>query len=765
MTIAVPVDASLVAAFDQCGVSTHELRTAIAQHGARNLPALIDHLLVARSAGASDSLADRWLLRDRFVAQLVDAASRLHDEALARRFRDAQLEFAADSSSTNGAIPDVAANMSSVSTVHNSSTSSEWSSLPALPKSLSAANVVVDEIDYDEYVHMPPAPSVNSRSRTESIPPPAPDELDDSDVGDLPPRAPDDDDDTTFAPLPRLSLLLEVYQNRSGGESADDSNAHLIEDVPDDTTDDGGSTTASTRFKPLGAVFQVEDFDDDDEDENDDNTNSSQDLRDSAREYDVVDDRAARARKSTLELAHTKPLPPVPGKKKKAPPPVAYEALPADVRVVLAKTIGEFAAQSKAAAARSLVAFATQQQYERLCTIVDATAGVAGAANERVDAGLRGVAVSEWPRFAVTRLLLSILRWLAAETELDKSVVDAVLSRLHRACDASPALRNEVQAASRLLDLHQVEIIFKHLDVRDCAWFLAGVERAASKQLPTTCPQLWASVCHAAADVQLLGYDLPKARDIVRAPDGCPPEYADALLIATDTILRLSDARQTEIVWLGKAMRDDVACMYADLPLTNLSAAQDDIGDDGGGAGGAAGESGVAAVSDIKTGTIRCLKSVGVIPAPPTAVLPFVMHLEGHKKWDPLFQEGRIVEQFSEFVGVRHCVYRAKRCSLVRARSFVFVIHFVPLNGGGWLCAARSVRHPRVGVDKGTVRGVVEASGWLLLPDGNQNTVVVHITLAAFGGSVPRRVYELIQTRLPMGLMHLRKLCIEHASK
>jgi hypothetical protein len=780
-SLMIQVDASLVAAFERCDVSLAHLRAAIAQHGARNLAALVDHTCPTPTS-ATASLAERWQMRDAFVDRLSRAATALRDEALAQRFRDARLELASDSSGGAVFAPlpkisvvndsnSVASGGGRVAVEATASTGSDWSSLPPLPSvgghnDDDARYYYDDEIDYDEYVHMPTA---TSHSLAESIPPPAPDMVGADHDDDVPPPAPDED---TFAELPRLSLLLDVYEKRA--PSADDSlsNAHLVEDVPDDTSDVDASS--STRFKPLG-VAQIEEFDDDDDDDDLEFEGEPRLPTDSAREYDVVDAPAPhRSRKLTGDLAHSKPLPPVPGKRKsskskkaaaavstEAPParPIAYEELPADVRVVLAKTVGEFASQSKATAARSLVAFATQRQFERLCTIIDATAGVAGAANERVDAGLRGVAVSEWPRFGVTRLLLSVLRWLAAETALDKTVVDAVLSRVHRACDASPALRTEMQAASQLLEQREVETIFKHLDVRDCAWFLGGVERDASKLLPAACPQLWASVCHAAADVQLLGYDLPKARDIVRPPDGCPPEYAEALMIATDTILRLSDARQTEIVWLGKAMRDEVTCMYADLPLTNLSAAQEDIGDDG--------ESGAASVvvSDIKTGTIRCLKSVGVIPAPPNAVLPFVMHLEGHKKWDPLFLDGRIVEQFSEFVGVRHCTYRAKRCSLVRARSFVFVIHFVPLAGGGWLCAARSVRHPRVGVDKSTVRGVIEASGWLLLPDGNQNTVVVHITLAAFGGSVPKKVYELIQARLPMGVMHLRKLCMENAAK
>jgi len=141
-------------------------------------------------------------------------------------------------------------------------------------------------------------------------------------------------------------------------------------------------------------------------------------------------------------------------------------------------------------------------------------------------------------------------------------------------------------------------------------------------------------------------------------------------------------------------------------------------------------------------------------------VLPLVSDLQKIAQWDPFFESGDVLEQWGAHCSVRQCTFRAKRCSLVRARSFVFAHLAAPLEGGGWLIAARSVQHARATHDRTTVRGIVEASGWLLLPDGNQNTLVTHITLVAFGGSVPQSVYNLIQSRLPMGISHLRKLCV-----
>ena len=56
------------------------------------------------------------------------------------------------------------------------------------------------------------------------------------------------------------------------------------------------------------------------------------------------------------------------------------------------------------------------------------------------------------------------------------------------------------------------------------------------------------------------------------------------------------------------------------------------------------------------------------------------------------------------------------------------------------------------------MRGNIETSGWLLLPDERRHTIVAHITMVDFGGGVPRRAYDWIQARLPKGLAHLRAL-------
>jgi hypothetical protein len=453
------------------------------------------------------------------------------------------------------------------------------------------------------------------------------------------------------------------------------------------------------------------------------------------------------------DAAHSKPLPALPRKKWVAPPASAYQAVPPTETLVSAKSVAEFANVSKAAAARALVALASQKQFERLCSILNSSAGIAGPLNDRVDAGVRSVQAAEWSRFADVRVIFSLLSWLAVETEQSKSVVDAVMARLHKACDADASLRTLVQQASMMLEASQVENIFKHLHVSQIAWFLSGVSGTAAKTLPRTCATTWATLSHSACDVLLVNFDLPKAKSIVQFPPGLSQAHRDALLVAADTILHAADAHQSEIVWLGKAVRDDVSCMFADLPLTNLAALSgSDTLDD-------ARLSGVATVSDTQGGTVRCLKSVAVVPATPDKVLKLVIDFQKVAQWDPFFQSGTDIEQFGEHCFVRRAVYRAKKCSLVRARSFVYVLQATPLEDGGWLVAARSVDDPRAGGDNGTVRGVIEASGWLLLPDGNQNCLAVHIQLIAFGGSVPKNVYALIQSRLPLTISHMRKMC------
>lgn len=247
-----------------------------------------------------------------------------------------------------------------------------------------------------------------------------------------------------------------------------------------------------------------------------------------------------------------------------------------------------------------------------------------------------------------------------------------------------------------------------------------------------------------------------------RVPKGCP--YASELITSAETLLRLANPKQSEIAWLGKRLRDGVATMYADQPVTvirtNSERDEDDEDDER--------DDGIGDEEEVvRTGaTLRCLKSVGIIDSTPAAILPYVQHLEAHARWDPFFARGRIVEAYSDTVDVRHCVYRSKRCSLVRSRSFVFVIQFVALpHNGGYLVAARSVKHPKAPRDRTTVRGRVESSGWLLLPLGAQRTVVTHIQLIDFAGRIPRRVYDFVQSRLPRHISHIRQLVMDDAKK
>ena len=61
--------------------------------------------------------------------------------------------------------------------------------------------------------------------------------------------------------------------------------------------------------------------------------------------------------------------------------------------------------------------------------------------------------------------------------------------------------------ATRRLPIDAVNAIFKELDVRDIAWFLAGADQRATLSLHAL-PR-WGSLRHLGADVLLADYVLP----------------------------------------------------------------------------------------------------------------------------------------------------------------------------------------------------------------------------------------------------------------
>lgn len=79
------------------------------------------------------------------------------------------------------------------------------------------------------------------------------------------------------------------------------------------------------------------------------------------------------------------------------------------------------------------------------------------------------------------------------------------------------------------------------------------------------------------------------------------------------------------------------------------------------------------------------MKGIGEVNASPEAVKTVIKDLTQANKWDPLFLEGKIIEQLDKHTEILHLKFSAKYCILEQKRDFTILYHWFEKPGGSIL--------------------------------------------------------------------------------
>ena len=156
--------------------------------------------------------------------------------------------------------------------------------------------------------------------------------------------------------------------------------------------------------------------------------------------------------------------------------------------------------------------------------------------------------------------------------------------------------------------------------------------------------------------------------------------------------------------------------------------------------------------------SISSFKGYGPIDADPDKIEALVSSLAAQSQFDPLFHFGMIVERFTENVDLRYVVYQTQQCLIKTSRNFVYMLGKKRLPDGTIIIAATSADRPDLPVAKGSVRGTIDASGWVIQPFPNSTSCMcTYISTVDLGG-LPSAVVNIVSRKQPLLIANVRKI-------
>lgn len=149
----------------------------------------------------------------------------------------------------------------------------------------------------------------------------------------------------------------------------------------------------------------------------------------------------------------------------------------------------------------------------------------------------------------------------------------------------------------------------------------------------------------------------------------------------------------------------------------------------------------------------------GIVDGPPRAVLDILntQRVETTRELDEFFDRDETLERFSPHTSVVWNLY--KPVMFVAARDFLLVGHVQVMDDGSVVYLAQSIPdHPKCPRLPSVTRGTCFIGGWHITPLPGNRSMVVYVTNASLGGSVPLWLINKISQSQPMQIAGINKM-------
>lgn len=209
------------------------------------------------------------------------------------------------------------------------------------------------------------------------------------------------------------------------------------------------------------------------------------------------------------------------------------------------------------------------------------------------------------------------------------------------------------------------------------------------------------------------------------SPKRVPMSASDSALLAQTFKKLLSAAGDKSSAWTNRGVQDDVSIMSrAPEPGSSM----------------------------------RSFKGFGLVSATADKILRVVLDLAGQGNWDPLFRCGTIVETYDESTDLRYAVWQTPQCPPKTGRNVVYLRGTKCLPDGTCIVAAISRERSDLPVFKGSVRGQVEASGWVIQPFNDKPKCVVTFVCSVDLAGMSSTLVNLVASKQPLVVAGVRKV-------
>ncbi len=156
--------------------------------------------------------------------------------------------------------------------------------------------------------------------------------------------------------------------------------------------------------------------------------------------------------------------------------------------------------------------------------------------------------------------------------------------------------------------------------------------------------------------------------------------------------------------------------------------------------------------------SLRSFKGSGPVAASSEKVLRVVLDLAGQDKWDPLFRCGTVVETYDDLSDLRYAVWQTPQCPPKTGRNMVYLRGTKCLPDGTCIVAFISRERSDLPVFRGTVRGQVEASGWVIQPMGDKPKSLVTYVCSVDLAGMSSTLVNLVASKQPLVIAGVRKV-------
>jgi len=163
---------------------------------------------------------------------------------------------------------------------------------------------------------------------------------------------------------------------------------------------------------------------------------------------------------------------------------------------------------------------------------------------------------------------------------------------------------------------------------------------------------------------------------------------------------------------------------------------------------------------------IHCIKGVGEVSHSVEKIRLVCLDVDNMREWDPLFQDGKVLESIDSHTEVAYMVFGAQVCIIKQSREFVGIYHWHYNPDGSCTISCCSVEHPASPPTSAkTIRGEIIGAGYVIAPKaGNPEKSVVtylcHINLRdhqVLGTFITGKFSEVIQERQPLNIARIQR--------